>query len=197
MPKGVPLTEAVASMRRREILDAAVKLFLEKGFQKTSMREIAEVAGTGKSTLYDYFQTKEQLLAFIFEDAISAMNAQTRAIAEQALPPDVRLRQIMQAQLAFVKANTSLNLQLRVEAQYISAEAQRRLHELRWENQDLLRRVITEGIAAGRFRLVDGLLTARMLADTLVTVLYTSRPTGSAEQMLEEVVEIILRGISQ
>jgi AcrR family transcriptional regulator len=54
MPKGIPLTEEEQARRRKEIFHASVHLFLSKGFNETSMR-IAEAAGIGKSTLYDYF----------------------------------------------------------------------------------------------------------------------------------------------
>jgi len=64
MPKGIPLTEAEQIRRRHEIFDASVKLFLKNGFQETSMREIAETAGIGKSTLYDYFKTKDEILVW-------------------------------------------------------------------------------------------------------------------------------------
>ena len=45
-------------------------LFLEKGFQETSMQEIAVASGMGKSTLYDYFKTKDEILLSVVEDGI-------------------------------------------------------------------------------------------------------------------------------
>ena len=62
MPKGIPLTEAQQMRRRKEISDASIHLFLDKGFNETSMREIAKAAGVGKSTLYDYFKSKDEIL---------------------------------------------------------------------------------------------------------------------------------------
>jgi AcrR family transcriptional regulator len=49
--------------KRREIVKAAVELFYEHGFERTSMSMIAEKLGGSKATLYGYFRSKEQLLA--------------------------------------------------------------------------------------------------------------------------------------
>ena len=70
MPKGIPLTEEEQQRRRKEIFDASVHLFLEKGFNETTLREIAEAAGIGKSTLYDYFKSKDEILVSYFENEI-------------------------------------------------------------------------------------------------------------------------------
>ena len=64
MPKGIPLTQNELEQRRQEIFDATVNLFLEKGFYETSMREVAEAAGIGKSTLYDYFPSKDEIIVY-------------------------------------------------------------------------------------------------------------------------------------
>src|SRR5512138_2753562 len=83
MPKGIPLTEEEQARRRKEIFHASVHLFLNKGFNETSMREIAEAAGIGKSTLYDYFRTKDEILLSFVEDEIQRLTEQTKEIAKQ------------------------------------------------------------------------------------------------------------------
>ncbi len=63
---------------KKAIIKAAVKLFSEKGFEKTSIEELAREAGIGKGTIYTYFQTKteifhafcEEELEYIFEELI-------------------------------------------------------------------------------------------------------------------------------
>jgi AcrR family transcriptional regulator len=57
----VPLTELRVSTRER-ILDVALNLFIEKGFDKTSLREIAEQLGVTKAALYYHFASKEDIL---------------------------------------------------------------------------------------------------------------------------------------
>jgi AcrR family transcriptional regulator len=53
---------------RQRIQDVALELFAEHGYEKTSLREIAEHLGVTKAALYYHFRTKEDLLVSIFED---------------------------------------------------------------------------------------------------------------------------------
>ena len=53
---------------RRAILAAALKLFSEKGFYRTTTREIARKAGIAEGTLFNYFETKEDLALYFFEE---------------------------------------------------------------------------------------------------------------------------------
>ncbi|MEG0772166.1 TetR/AcrR family transcriptional regulator [Clostridium sp.] len=56
---------------RGNIIDTAVSLFEEKGFQETSMEEIAEKSDVSKGTLYNYFQDKESILVGYFQTIIA------------------------------------------------------------------------------------------------------------------------------
>jgi len=51
--------------RRLQIVDAAVKLFIEKGFHKTTTRQIARAAGISVGTLYEYVTSKEDVLYLV------------------------------------------------------------------------------------------------------------------------------------
>jgi AcrR family transcriptional regulator len=197
MPKGVPLTEEAASQRRREILDAAAHLFVDKGFQNTSMREIADAAGAGKSTLYDYFPTKDQILLFALEDAMEQVNQRAQIIAGLADPPRERIRQIMAMNLALLQADEGLLLRLSAQGQFLKAELVGQLAAKRRVYQDVIRGLIDEGIARGHFRKVDALVAARMLINAVPAAFFTTRPTGTAAEMLAEIVEIFLRGIAK
>ncbi|MET8132780.1 TetR/AcrR family transcriptional regulator [Streptomyces sp. NPDC005251] len=53
---------------RQRIQDVALELFSEQGYEKTSLREIAEHLGVTKAALYYHFKTKEEILISLFED---------------------------------------------------------------------------------------------------------------------------------
>ncbi|MFC2164357.1 TetR/AcrR family transcriptional regulator [Acidobacteriota bacterium] len=61
----------LVSQRRRQIVDAAVQLFIAKGFHKTTTREIAREAGISNGLLYEYVRSKEDVL-YLVCDAIHA-----------------------------------------------------------------------------------------------------------------------------
>ena len=53
--------------RRREIVNAAVELFVRKGFHQTTVREIAREFGMSMGALYDYIRTKDDILFLVFD----------------------------------------------------------------------------------------------------------------------------------
>ena len=61
----------LVNQRRRQIVDAAVELFIAKGFHKTTTREIARAAGISNGLLYEYVRSKEDVL-YLVCDAIHA-----------------------------------------------------------------------------------------------------------------------------
>jgi len=195
MPKGIPLTDQDLDRRRHAIFAASVNLFLEKGFRETSMREIATVAGMGKSTLYDYFKTKDEILLWGVEDELFDLNAAAQVILRQQLPAIVRLRQVMENHLVFLLERKDFYLKLSFEVQRLALESQKRIQAGRHAYQDMIRQLIEEGIREGSFRPVDPLLAARTLITVLTPTVFTSRPTGTPEEMLSSAFDIILKGI--
>ena len=63
--------QALVEQRRRQIVDAAVTLFIANGFHKTTTRQIAQAAGISIGSLYEYIATKEDVL-YLVCDAIHA-----------------------------------------------------------------------------------------------------------------------------
>jgi len=59
--------------RRRQIADAAVRLFIEKGFHKTTTRQIARTAEISIGSLYEYFTCKEDILYLVCDFIHSEM----------------------------------------------------------------------------------------------------------------------------
>jgi AcrR family transcriptional regulator len=90
---------------RQAILEAAIRLFSERGVENTSIEELAAAAGIGKGTIYGYFQNKDEIfLAFCEEEIDYAFNA----VAEQRdlqAPILEQLLTLFMSQFRFVTAN--------------------------------------------------------------------------------------------
>src|SRR5258705_12847249 len=68
----VPRTRPRGEIRRSQILDAAVEVFLENGYGGATIDLVVERAGASKATVYSFFGGKDGLFAAIVEDAPSA-----------------------------------------------------------------------------------------------------------------------------
>lgn len=195
MPKGTPLTEDETVKRRHEIFHKVVNVFLKRGFHETSMQEIAQAAGLGKSTLYDYFRTKDEILVYFFEDQFGDMADSTQKIALQNLSADKRLHQVMEQYLETLQANKSLFMKLTAESQRLKLESQKKIQDKRHAFHDMIRALIDEGIREGVFRKVNSLLAARLLLSAMTPVVYGSRFTGTPQEMLKDTLDIFFKGI--
>jgi len=195
MPKGIPLTDEEIAKRRHKIFHQVLKIFLKKGFQETSMREIAEAAGLGKSTLYDYFKTKDEILVYFFEDQLNDLTAEAQKIAMQNLMADKRLRQIMETYIDNLQANKNLFLKLSFESQRLKAASQKQIQDKRHAYEDMIRALIDEGIREGVFRKVNSALAARLLISTVTPVIHGTRLNGTPQEMLTDTLDIFFNGI--
>lgn len=73
-------------VRRDQIIQSALALFKEKGFHKTTTREIATEAGFSIGTLYEYIRTKEDVLFLVYESIYEQVSSWMKPIMEQTQP---------------------------------------------------------------------------------------------------------------
>ncbi|WP_331649813.1 TetR/AcrR family transcriptional regulator [Piscinibacter sp.] len=85
----IPLSPAAGSTRQRrkearpqELLDAALELFVEKGFAATRSEEVAARAGVAKGTLYLYYPSKEELLKAVIHQNLSQLIAEGAGLVD-------------------------------------------------------------------------------------------------------------------
>src|SRR5688500_16464846 len=86
-----PSTERARADRRTRLLRAARKLFFRRGYEVTTMREVAAAAGTSIGNLYFYFEDKEALLETLLAETREPTWAWADAIADTLPPGPARL----------------------------------------------------------------------------------------------------------
>ena len=195
MPKGIPLTEEDIDRRRHEIFHSCVALILKQGFAGSSMQEIADAAGVGKSTLYDYFPTKDYVLLFVFEEELDRFQALAEGIASQAIPLEDKLIKILEAHLYYLLNKKNFFVEISMQMMQLGQAAQQRIMKKRYTYQDLLRGILDQGIQLGLFRPVNTRLATRAMSEAMEVLVYTTRPTGTPQEMLVDVLDIFMHGI--
>ncbi|MDV9721049.1 TetR/AcrR family transcriptional regulator [Clostridioides difficile] len=195
MPKGIVLTPEQQAERREKIVAVALSLMAENGFQKTSMREIAVLANMGKSSLYDFFKTKDEIVVYAVEKEIEKTIQQVHRIIDGEPSPQQCLRKIMLNHLRFPKQYRTVLMWLNTESDYLKEEYRKRLKDARYAYQDIIKSVIDNGVTTGIFRKTDTALVTRLLINSMLSISYTSRPSDSSEKMLDETMNIFLHGI--
>lgn len=120
------LREYKKATTRRAIQTTALRLFAERGFEQTSVAEIAATAGVSHMTFYRYFPTKE---AVVLDDDYDPLIADLIAAQPKALGPVERVRRALGEGLAQVYATDVGAIQARVELMLATPALQRTFFE--------------------------------------------------------------------
>jgi len=186
--------------KRRQLLDAAVRVFARKGFHSSRVGDIAEEAGVAHGLLYHYFKSKDQVLEAVFHENWSILVARIESVEETDEPAADQIRHI-----AAIVLRTWLHLPdvVRVVIQEFgrSPELGERIGELTLPI-DALRRVIARGIERGEFRKdIDPAFAATVVygsIDELLTAWVLGRLPSDEEAVAraeQTLVEVILLGL--
>ncbi len=159
------------------------------------MREIAVLANMGKSSLYDFFKTKDEIVVYAVEKKIEETIQKVHRIIADESSPEQCLRKIMLNHLGVPKQYRTVLMWLNTESDYLEEEYRKRLKAARYAYQDIIKSVIENGVTAGIFRKTNADLMARLLINSVIAIIYTSRPSASPEKMLDETMNIFLHGI--
>jgi AcrR family transcriptional regulator len=94
-------TKARSDATRGKILDAALQLFRDRGFEATTMREIAESAGVATGAAYYYFDSKDAIVLAFYDQAQKDMTARLEDVLSGSKDLAARLRGIVQVKLDY------------------------------------------------------------------------------------------------
>jgi len=209
-------TEASAPHKRErrkqdrpgELLEAALDLFVEKGFAATRVEEVAARAGVSKGTLFLYFPSKEDLFKAVVRENVVHPVAQGAAEVAQFAGNSGQLLEWMMLQwwhrygstkasgiskLVMSEANNFPDL-----AQFFELEVIAPAHEL-------VRSVLQRGIDRGEFRPIDVSLALHSVMAPLIFLVMWKHSMGpccpqteqiNPEQFISQHAQLLVRGLS-
>lgn len=199
-PRRKPNEPSKSEATRRKILDAAARAFLQRGYDATTLQEIAEAAGMQAGSLYYHFESKEQLLEAVFDIGMRrVVEAAREAVA--ALPGDApfaaRLSAAVGAHLEQLLGQgdyTSANIRIFGQAPEGVRTRQLRLREAYAE---WWRALLEEGRARGEVREDADLSLVRMLLFGAMNwaIEWYDPSTGPIGRIAEEASALVLRGL--
>ncbi len=187
--------------RRTQILLGAAQVFADKGFHKATTKEIAKAADVSEGTIYNYFNSKRELL-FALIDLVGAQSLKTVVEAHREADPHAFLTAILRDRYQLL--HDQGQFMAPVLAEIFSDE------DLRgevYEKIALPLSAFVEGyiqtqVEAGVFRPVNAAIVTRALIGAMIfnsTIKLTGiderYETLSVEAMVEELVTLFLRGV--
>lgn len=188
---GIRETRKMAT--RKAILDAAIRLFSEQGYEKTSIGAIARAAGVGKGTIYGYFRAKDEIFLAFCEDEIEyAFNK----VVEENDPDAPLIDQLMtlfMTQFEMITANREFGRLLEREMVFPSEATGEKSRGLGRRYQRRLSEILARGRDRGDLKADTDLLLAMAhfygLYVMVLHIWFIRGISGKGE------AELILRGL--
>lgn len=146
------LREAKKKKTRRAIMDAAIKLFSEKGFNNTSVDELAREAGVGKSTVYGYFNTKNEIFLAFCEDEIDFVFSNLAQKRDHDAPLKEQLLTLFMGQFRYVTKNYDFGRILAREMVFPKELTIEKSNDLSERYLDALGDILTRAISRNELR---------------------------------------------
>ena len=166
-----PIRELLIQARRNQILDAALTVFAKKGFTRATTKEIARTAGVSEGTIYNYFDSKADLLIGIMT-RLAELEHLDEELAS-ALQGDARdfLIAIFRHRMGLIQQNGEMIQAVMPEMLVNPALRERFYQQFVLRIATLLERYIQTRVELGHIRPVDAALTARAIQSMFVGML--------------------------
>lgn len=165
-PTQEPRWRRLPEARPKQIIDAALVVFGERGLSNARLEDIAKRAGVSKGTIYLYFPNKEELFREVIRSTVIAQIEQAEvAVANATGTATESLTKIMRGSFEFLRTATFASIFRLVNAELHTFPdlAEFYATEVVERKQRLISGVIARGIESGEFRRVDPIISARVL----------------------------------
>ncbi len=144
----------------RRILEAAGRLFSQRGFHATGMRAIARAAKVSLGTIYHHFKSKEEMLLALLKEEYEKRRRAIEALREENLPVPEMIRSIAELHFRFLLESGPALRPLAQGLRGLSPQAKKAALGMREEFVSYIASLIQEGIARGQIRRCDPVIAA-------------------------------------
>jgi len=186
------------SPKMRRILERAARLIFEKGYEGTSMQDIADACGLTKAGLYHHVATKEALLVAIMEYGMDLFEEVVLSRVEHIPDPLERLRRTMACNHELVTHDASKEVTIILhEHQTLTGDAQARINGRKKRYVRFLEASFREAMAAGQIRKVDPTIASFALLGTVLWTYKWYRPDGrmTPAQLEAGMIDLFFNGL--
>ena len=187
--------------RRDELLDIAARLFAEKGFKNTTVRDIADAAGILSGSLYHHFDSKEAMVDEILRSFQEELFGKYDAILASDEDARARLEQAVRVSFEAIDTHGPEVAIFQNEADFLGTQERfAYLADRNRQSRDVWMTLLRQGVESGALRQdLDVELVYRFIRDTVWVAVRWYRPGGELthERIAAQYLTILLDGISR
>lgn len=157
------------ALTRQALLDAAYQLIDEAETADVSLAEVALSAGIGRTTLYDYFSDRDDLIAALVEDELPVVIGEIIEGVDVSLPIGDQLAELAVRTVEFVATDRVYGVILHREVGRMGLEAQERIRQSHSDLSSTMADLYQRGVEAGIFDALPPALAGRLIQDTIMS----------------------------
>ena len=178
------------------ILRTAARIFAEKGYHSTSMRDISRATEVSLAGLYYYCKSKEELLFLIQDNCFGRVLERLQERLREATEPVEKLRLVIENHLSFFAANMAEMKVLSHEADSLAGELHARVSGKKQQYTQLVRQILSEVQRAGGERKIDLTVATYALFGMMNWIYNWYDPRGllSVAELVENVTRLFFSG---
>jgi len=178
------------------ILRNAARIFAEKGYHSTTMRDISRETGVSLAGLYHYCKSKEELLFLIQDNCFGRVLERLQERLRETNEPVEKLRLVIENHLSFFAANMAEMKVLSHEADSLAGELHARVSGKKQQYTQLVRRILSEVQRAGGRRKIDLTVATYALFGMMNWIYNWYDPRGplSVSELVENVTRLFFSG---
>lgn len=182
---------------RGRLLSAAAHLFRTRGFERTTVRDLAQAVGIQSGSIFHHFKTKEEILRCVMEEVIHFNTDRMKTALAQASDPREKLRALIRCELMSINGATGEAMAVLIyEWRSLQPESQRFILTLRERYEQLWLTALDEAKQAGLIPAhVDTFILRRYLTGALSWSNYWYKPDGalSLDQLADQALALIVK----
>ena len=183
---------------RSRLIETAADVFERMGYAATTQADLAAAAGIGRTTFYEYYDSKEDLLVHLVESQIPELSEELCSGLEE-LGPVQQMSELVVRMIQFVGTDP-LGLILHTEVPKLHEDVQRRMASA---HAPLSRRFVSiyeAGVDSGEFVAMDSMLAARLIYESIMTAGRVLKSTSDPKQHVHRIAEaaagFVMRGFA-
>lgn len=174
----------------------AIELWSQRGYRRTSLKDIAQQLRITEPALYHYFSSKEQLLATIYLDALNRALRSLETIRSGSGKADEKLGRVIEEFTAWFTENPMFRIFFR-ERDELSSATRKKIVAGEREWAARISAIISDGVKAGIFRSLPPSVVTFAIAGMTAWVNRWYRPNGALtlQQVSEVLEQLVLTGL--
>jgi AcrR family transcriptional regulator len=191
--------ELQSRLRKSRILDKAETIFWQKGYQSTTIKDIAGACGCRPANIYNYFASKEDILFGVISDIMSQATDLIRPLGEDATTsPSELLRQFISKHFGFLAGmKQSIVFITDTGLKDLTPAHRQAIVELREVYDNTLLKILRRGKATGEFGNIDERVVGYLIPSLIVRSNVWFSPQGrlSVDEVSDIIFHLVYDGI--